>query len=345
MSPHPLERTRNIGIMAHIDAGKTTTTERFLYYAGVNYKLGEVHDGAATMDWMAQEQERAITITAAATHCIWRDSPHQYHRHPGSRRLHHGGGEVAARPSTAAVGGLRRRGPAWSPQTETVWRQADRYNVPRICFVNKPRSHRCRLLLLCGQHRRAAELHAAGAAGAHRRRVRLPRRRGSARDARACVEQRRPGRHLGGDRDPHGRWWSWPRQSVPRSSMRSAPLTTPCWRSTSPRSRSPRMTCGRQSAAGTLSGEFVPVLCGSAFKNKGVQPLLDAVVGLPLPFPAGPAAGGGHRPARHRGARAGDRRGRAVRGPGLQDHVRSARGGGSPTSASTAAGLPRAIRC
>jgi translation elongation factor EF-G len=99
---HPLERYRNIGIMAHIDAGKTTTTERILYYTGKSYKIGEVHDGAATMDWMEQEQERGITITSAATTCFWNDHRHQHHRHPRPRRLHHRGRALAAR--------ARRRG-------------------------------------------------------------------------------------------------------------------------------------------------------------------------------------------------------------------------------------------
>ena len=122
----PLERTRNIGIMAHIDAGKTTTTERILFYTGVNYKIGEVHDGAATMDWMEQEQERGITITSAATTCFWNArAPHQHHRHAGSRRLHDRSRALAAR--------ARRRGRRllWvagvEPQSETVWRQADKY--------------------------------------------------------------------------------------------------------------------------------------------------------------------------------------------------------------------------
>jgi elongation factor G len=136
---YPLERTRNIGIMAHIDAGKTTTTERILYYTGVNYKIGEVHDGAATMDWMEQEQERGITITSAATFCQWQrlGEMHQINiiDTPGhvdftvevERSLRVLDGAVTL---LDAVGGVE-------PQTETVWRQADRYRVPRIVFVNK----------------------------------------------------------------------------------------------------------------------------------------------------------------------------------------------------------------
>ena len=132
----PLDRYRNIGIMAHIDAGKTTTTERILYYTGKSYKIGEVHEGTATMDWMEQEQERGITITSAATTCFWKRPPHQHHRHAGPRRLHHRGRALACACSTArsrcstGVAGVE-------PQSETVWRQADKYGVPRICFVNK----------------------------------------------------------------------------------------------------------------------------------------------------------------------------------------------------------------
>ena len=139
---YPLERTRNIGIMAHIDAGKTTTTERILYYTGVNHKIGETHDGAATMDWMAQEQERGITITSAATTCFWSGSNHQYDPHriniidtPGhvdftvevERSLRVLDGSVTV---MCAKGGVE-------PQSETVWRQADEYHVPRMVYVNK----------------------------------------------------------------------------------------------------------------------------------------------------------------------------------------------------------------
>src|SRR6202046_5377367 len=131
----PLAKTRNIGIMAHIDAGKTTTTERILYYTGRNYKIGEVHEGAATMDWMVQEQERGITITSAATTCNWHDNVINIIDTPGhvdftvevERSLRVLDGAVAVFDAVAGV----------EPQTETVWRQANKYNVPRICFVNK----------------------------------------------------------------------------------------------------------------------------------------------------------------------------------------------------------------
>ena len=137
-----LEQTRNIGIMAHIDAGKTTTTERILYYTGVNHKIGETHDGASTMDWMVQEKERGITITSAATTAFWFGSKHQYKKHriniidtPGhvdftvevERSLRVLDGSVTV---LCAKGGVE-------PQTETVWRQADNYQVPRMVYVNK----------------------------------------------------------------------------------------------------------------------------------------------------------------------------------------------------------------
>ena len=130
-----LDRVRNIGIMAHIDAGKTTTTERILYYTGRTHKMGEVHEGAATMDWMAQEQERGITITSAATTAIWRDHRINIIDTPGhvdftvevERSLRVLDGAVAVFDSVAGV----------QPQSETVWRQADKYKVPRIAFINK----------------------------------------------------------------------------------------------------------------------------------------------------------------------------------------------------------------
>src|SRR5512136_150030 len=131
----PLEKTRNIGIMAHIDAGKTTCTERILYYTGITHKLGEVHDGTATMDWMEQEQERGITITSAATTCFWGDHRINIIDTPGhvdftaevERSLRVLDGAVALFDAVAGV----------EPQSETVWRQADKYNVPRLAFVNK----------------------------------------------------------------------------------------------------------------------------------------------------------------------------------------------------------------
>jgi elongation factor G len=153
---HPLNRYRNVGIMAHIDAGKTTTTERILLYTGRTHKIGEVHDGGATMDWMAQEQERGITITSAATTCMWKGMDQQFDEHriniidtPGhvdftievERSLKVLDGACAV---FCAVGGVE-------PQSETVWRQANKYNVPRIGFVNKMDRAGANFLRVCDQ--------------------------------------------------------------------------------------------------------------------------------------------------------------------------------------------------
>ncbi len=145
----PLERTRNIGIMAHIDAGKTTTTERILYYTGVTYKMGEVHDGAATMDWMQQEQERGITITSAATTCYWKDHRVNIIDTPGhvdftvevERSLRVLDGAIGVFCGVAGV----------EPQSETVWRQADKYRIPRIAFVSLRAAQRRLLPAIVGE--------------------------------------------------------------------------------------------------------------------------------------------------------------------------------------------------
>ena len=168
----PLERTRNIGIMAHIDAGKTTTTERVLYYTGVNYKVGEVHDGAATMDWMQQEQERGITITSAATTCFWKDHRINIIDTPGhvdftievERSLRVLDGAVGV---FCGVGGVE-------PQSETVWRQADKYAVPRIAFVNKMDRVGADFRARGGDDSRSARSERRGHSIADRRRRRLP---------------------------------------------------------------------------------------------------------------------------------------------------------------------------
>ncbi len=142
---YPLERTRNIGIMAHIDAGKTTTTERVLYYTGVNYKIGEVHEGAATMDYMVQEQERGITITSAATNCFWTplDGPVRGRSATASTSSTRPATSTSPSRSSARLRVLDGAvavfdgGNGVEPQSETVWRQADKYHVPRIAFINK----------------------------------------------------------------------------------------------------------------------------------------------------------------------------------------------------------------
>jgi len=277
----PLDRYRNIGIMAHIDAGKTTTTERILYYTGRSYKIGEVHEGTATMDWMEQEQERGITITSAATTCFWNDHRINIIDTPGhvdftievERSLRVLDGAVTVFDSVAGV----------EPQSETVWRQADKYGVPRICFVNKmdrigadfPRciqeiKDRLGAVPLVTQLPIGAESDFVGVVdivamnavkwrdeslGAQFDVVEIPAELQAAAQAahhelvELAVEQDDAAleAYLGGE-EPDVE------------------------------------TLKRCIRKGTITAAFVPVLCGSAFKNKGVQPLLDAVVDyLPAP--------------------------------------------------------------
>ena len=289
MSLYPLERTRNIGIMAHIDAGKTTTTERFLYYAGVNYKLGEVHDGAATMDWMAQEQERGITITAAATHCIWRDSRINIIDTPGhvdftmevERSLRVLDGAVAVFDGVAGV----------EPQTETVWRQADRYGVPRICFVNKLDRTGADFFFCTGSIRERLDCNPLV--------LQVP--IGAESDFAGVVDLLTM-RGLVWNTSDLGATWEEvevPPELAEEAEMRRAEIIDAV--STIDDGILEKFVAEEEITAedlrpairrGTLSGEFVPVLCGSAFKNKGVQPLLDAVVDyLPSPLDLPPVEG------------------------------------------------------
>jgi elongation factor G len=279
---HPLEKYRNIGIMAHIDAGKTTTTERILYYTGKSYKIGEVHEGTATMDWMEQEQERGITITSAATTCFWDDHRINIIDTPGhvdftievERSLRVLDGAVACFDGVAGV----------EPQSETVWRQADKYKVPRMCFVNKldrtgANFDMCVQMIKDRLGARPAVLYLPiGIEGGFKGLVDLVENRAIiwleeslgakfeyqdipadladlAATARTdliemAVEQDDEvmEAYLGGDE---------PDVATLKSLIRK----------------------------GTLNFSFVPVVCGSAFKNKGVQPLLDAVVDyLPSPL-------------------------------------------------------------
>ena len=189
-----LDRCRNIGIMAHIDAGKTTTTERILFYTGITYKIGEVHEGTAVMDWMEQEQERGITITSAATTCTWRDHRINIIDTPGhvdftaevERSLRVLDGAVAVFDSVAGV----------EPQSETVWRQADKYRVPRICFVNKMDRIGADFTRTFEQ----IQLEAAGQSGRHpaphRQRRQVRRRRRPRRHEGDPLERRDDGRRL-----------------------------------------------------------------------------------------------------------------------------------------------------
>jgi len=279
---HPLDMTRNIGIMAHIDAGKTTTTERILYYTGVNYKIGEVHEGTATMDWMAQEQERGITITSAATSCLWREHLVNIIDTPGhvdftvevERSLRVLDGAVAVFDGVAGV----------EPQTETVWRQADRHRVPRMCFINKMDRTGADFFFVLDTIRERLGCRTAvvqlpiGAEGAFTGIVDLV-------EMKALVWQ---GEDLGA---------SWDEVDIPEDLVglakqyRAELIDVLAEFDEAILEKfvgEEEISAADLRAAlrhGTLEGLCVPVLTGSAFKNKGVQPLLDAVVDyLPSPL-------------------------------------------------------------
>jgi elongation factor G len=285
----PLDRTRNIGIMAHIDAGKTTTTERILYYTGITYKIGEVHEGTATMDWMAQEQERGITITSAATTTFWRDYRVNIIDTPGhvdftaevERSLRVLDGAVAV---FCAVGGVE-------PQSETVWRQADKYRVPRIAFVNK-------------MDRTGADLPRAVSMmkerlGANPVLIQLP--VGAEESFRGVIDLIRE-RAIIYKTETLGAEFTV--EEIPadmRDAVKSARervieaaceaddrLMEKYLNGVTPSEE--EIVAGLRK--GTIALKVVPVLCGSAFKNKGVQPLLDAVVDfLPAPTDIPPIVG------------------------------------------------------
>jgi elongation factor G len=277
----PLSRTRNIGIMAHIDAGKTTLTERILYYTGKNYKIGEVHEGAATMDWMEQEQERGITITSAATTCIWHDHNINIIDTPGhvdftvevERSLRVLDGAVAVFDGVAGV----------EPQSETVWRQADRYGVPRICFINK-------------LDRTGADFYfdvdsIVDRLNAKPLVMQLP--IGTESDFIGVVDLVEIRAHV------------WRATTASSGTPSTSPPTW--WRRSSSTGHALIEMVAESDESllekyfeegdlsvdeikagvrkGTLDHLFTPVFCGSAFKNKGVQLLLDAIVAyLPSPI-------------------------------------------------------------
>ncbi|HEY6628085.1 MAG TPA: elongation factor G, partial [Acidimicrobiia bacterium] len=277
----PLSRTRNIGIMAHIDAGKTTLTERILYYTGRNYKIGEVHEGAATMDWMEQEQERGITITSAATTCVWHEHLINIIDTPGhvdftvevERSLRVLDGAVAVFDGVAGV----------EPQSETVWRQADRYHVPRICFINK-------------LDRTGADFYAdidsiSNRLGAYPLVMQLP--IGTEANFMGVVDLVEERAHLW--RGDDGKQWDTtdiPEDLVGLTAKYRHDLVEKV-AETSEELLEAYLEHGTLTVEqiksgvrlGTLHGDFNPVFCGSAFKNKGVQLLLDAVVDY-LPSPA-----------------------------------------------------------
>ncbi len=279
---HPLEKYRNIGIMAHIDAGKTTTTERILYYTGKSYKIGEVHEGTATMDWMEQEQERGITITSAATTCFWNDHRINIIDTPGhvdftievERSLRVLDGAVACFDGVAGV----------EPQSETVWRQAEKYSVPRMCFVNKldrtganfemcvdmirdrlgarplvlytPVGIESQLKGLVDLVENRAIIWADESLGAKFEYTDIP---ADLADKAAALRAELIETVVEQDDDVMEAYLEGNEPDV--------------------------ATIKKLIRKGTLNFSFVPVLCGSAFKNKGVQPLLDAVVDyLPSPL-------------------------------------------------------------
>jgi len=279
---HPLNMYRNIGIMAHIDAGKTTTTERILYYTGKSYKIGEVHDGAATMDWMEQEQERGITITSAATTCFWNDHRINIIDTPGhvdftievERSLRVLDGAVACFDGVAGV----------EPQSETVWRQADKYGVPRMCFINK--------LDRTGANFKYCVQSIIDRLGAKPAVLYIP--IGLEADLKGLVDL------------VHNRAIIWKDEAlgaeffyedIPADLADEAAEyrmnlielvidqdddAMEAYLEGNEPSVEVLKACIRK---GTLNQSFVPVCCGSAFKNKGVQPLLDAVVDyLPSPL-------------------------------------------------------------
>ena len=250
-----LGKVRNIGIMAHIDAGKTTTTERILFYTGITYKIGEVHEGAAVMDWMEQEQERGITITSAATKCEWKGHVIQILDTPGhvdftvevERSLRVLDGAVAVYDGVAGV----------EPQTETVWRQADKYHVPRMCFVNK-------------LDRTGADFF---------RSVRMMTERLNA----TPLVLQLP---IGLESDFIGvvdllemRALTWREKIVETLAENDDEIMERYLEG----EEIPIADLKAGIRRATIANKVNPVLCGSAFKNKGVQPMLDAVVDfLPL---------------------------------------------------------------
>ncbi|WP_353857667.1 elongation factor G [Azospirillum formosense] len=287
---HPLNRYRNIGIMAHIDAGKTTTTERILYYTGKSYKIGEVHEGTAVMDWMEQEQERGITITSAATTCFWRDHRINIIDTPGhvdftievERSLRVLDGAVAVFDSVAGV----------EPQSETVWRQADKYGVPRMCFVNKldrTGADFFRCVDMMKERLGAFPLVLQLPIGSEASFVGVVDLVGM----RAIVWKEET---LGAEfyytdiPDALKDAAAHHRQALLDAVLELDDAAMEAYlESGQEPSEETLKACIRK---GTVGLRFVPVLCGSAFKNKGIQPMLDAVVDyLPAPVDVGTVKG------------------------------------------------------
>jgi elongation factor G len=292
----PVERIRNIGIMAHIDAGKTTTTERILFYTGVSHKIGEVHEGTAIMDWMAQERERGITITSAATHCVWKGMDEQYPLHriniidtPGhvdftievERSLRVLDGAIAVFDS---VGGVE-------PQTETVWRQANKYVVPRLGFVNKMDRAGADFMRVVRQVRERL--------GAFPVPIQLP--IGAEENFKGVVDLVRMKAIYWNEAD---RGVTYEAKEIPADMQevcvqwheKMVEAAAEATEELMEKYLGDGHLTPEEVRAGlrkrTIANEIVPMLCGSAFKNKGVQALLDAVVDyLPAPIDVPPIRG------------------------------------------------------
>ncbi|TMR12264.1 elongation factor G [Nonomuraea turkmeniaca] len=286
-----LAKVRNIGIMAHIDAGKTTTTERILFYTGINYKIGEVHEGAATMDWMEQEQERGITITSAATTCEWIGHTINIIDTPGhvdftievERSLRVLDGAVAVFDGVAGV----------EPQSETVWRQADRYNVPRICFVNKmdrvgAEFHRCVEMMVSRLGATPAVIQLPwGVEADFKGVIDLIKMKGLIWSAEAAKGEMYDTVDIPADHAEAAR--EWRDRLIETVAENDDELMELYLEGTEPTEE--QLVAALRRA--TLSSAINPVLCGTAFKNKGVQPLLDAIVAY-LPAPTDLKAFKGH---------------------------------------------------
>ncbi|MCB0789792.1 MAG: GTP-binding protein, partial [Flavobacteriales bacterium] len=286
MAKRDLKFTRNIGIMAHIDAGKTTTTERILYYTGLVHKIGEVHDGAATMDWMEQEQERGITITSAATTTFWKYRDQEYKMNiidtPGhvdftvevERSLRVLDGAVAL---FCAVGGVE-------PQSETVWRQANKYNVPRLAFVNKMDRSGADFFSVVGQIKERL--------GANPVPLQVP--IGAEAEFKGVVDLINM-RGMVWNESDQGMTWEevsipadleetvqeWRNHLIEAVAESDEALMEKFFEDPDSLTEAEIMTAIRKA---TISMSITPVLCGSAFKNKGVQTMLNAVMAY-LPSP------------------------------------------------------------
>jgi elongation factor G len=279
---HPLEKYRNIGIMAHIDAGKTTTTERILYYTGKSHKIGEVHDGAAIMDWMEQEQERGITITSAATTCFWNDHRINIIDTPGhvdftievERSLKVLDGAIAVFDGVAGV----------EPQSETVWRQADKYNIPRMCFVNKLDRTGANFFMTVDMISERL--------GSYPLVLQLP--IGLEKNFKGVVDLVSNKAIIWQDESLGAKFdiVDIPEELIKQSKEYREKLVEKVVEEddqimeTYLEGKVPSVEDIKKCIRlGTIKGNFVPVLTGSAFKNKGVQPLLDAVIDyMPSPI-------------------------------------------------------------